>query len=264
MFSQLVPINKDVHAGKKVRPLDSFSFAGNFHLASVMLPEFARAGANYPIVFLEDKEQETFRPVVMLGLEEGNNLFVDADGRWASGYVPAIIRRYPFSLIRTETPDQFLVGIDADSPLLNDTEGNALFNEDGSVGQIMENARQFLGELNQMERLTLDFAKILAVNDLLTPLNMQVQEGGQTRTISGAFMVNEERLNGLSDEVFAQLRKQNFLPGIYAHLLSLAQIDRLLSRKAEADRASAPVAESDNKGSDEKKRSSAGGDTEAA
>lgn len=248
MFAQLVPVNKDAHATKKIRPLDSFAFAAGFHLASVMVPEFGRTAASYPIVFLEDKEQDTFRAVAMMGVEEGTNLFVDEAGKWVSGYIPAIIRRYPFSLIRTEDKDQFLVGIDADTPLLNDSEGAPLFKEDGSPTELLEGAKQFLGELNAMENLTLEFAKFLTQHNMLTPLNLQVQEPDGTRNISGAYVVNEERLNGLSDEVFAELRKRGYLPAIYAHLVSLAQIDRLLMMKAQRlEKAEAPAKASGKK-----------------
>jgi len=237
MFAQLVPVNKDAHAAKKLRPLDSFAFASGFHLASVMIPEFGRAAASYPIVFLEDKEQDTFRPVAMMGVEEGANLFVDEAGKWKSGYIPAIIRRYPFSLIRTETPEQFLVGIDGETSLLNDTEGTALFKEDGEPSELLEGAKQFLGELNQMELMTLEFAKFLAQHNMLTPLNLQVQDATGVRNISGAYVVNEERMGNLSDETFGELRKKGYLPAIYAHLVSLGQIDRLLMMKAEHSQA---------------------------
>ncbi|MEY3201694.1 MAG: hypothetical protein RIR70_1244 [Pseudomonadota bacterium] len=247
MFAQLVPVNKDVHATKKIRPIDSFSFAASFHLASVMIPEFGRASASYPIVFLEDKEQDAFRPVAMMGVEEGANLFVDDAGKWKSGYIPAIIRRYPFSLIRTETPDQFLVGIDGDSALLSDSEGAALFKEDGNPSELLEGAKQFLGELNQMELFTTEFAKFLAQHNMLTPLNLQVQEASGVRNISGAYVVNEERLNNLSDETFAEFRKKGYLPAIYAHLVSLGQIDRLLMMKAERLQAEQPAKSSSKK-----------------
>lgn len=243
MFSQLVPINKEAHARKKLLSLKNFSYAESFHLASVMVPEFGRAAASYPIVFLQDKEQDGFRPVAMLGVDEGINLMVDAEGNWPKGYIPAIIRRYPFSLIKLEpqasaegnTEDQFLVGIDATDTTLGDenSEGAALFTDEGSPAEILLTAQQFLGELQQMEKLTLEFSKFLASHNMLTPLNLQVQDGSGLRNIAGAYVINEERLTGLSDETFNTMRKLGYLPAIYAHLLSLFQIDRLLSLKAE-------------------------------
>jgi hypothetical protein len=198
-------------------------------------------------VFLEDKDLNTFRAVGMLGVEEGVNLFIDEAGKWVSGYIPAILRRYPFSLIRTEDQDQFLVGIDGNTALLGDTEGAPLFKEDGSPSDLLEGAKQFLGELNAMENITLEFAKFLTQHNMLTPLNLQVQEASGVRNISGAYVVNEERLGNLSDEVFGEFRKRGYLPAIYAHLVSLGQIDRLLMMKAERDQASEPPAKATGK-----------------
>src|SRR3989344_3008777 len=41
----------------------------------------------------------SFAPVVVLGLDEGENLFVDASGEWdRSAYFPAFVRRHPFCI----------------------------------------------------------------------------------------------------------------------------------------------------------------------
>ena len=45
MFEQVVPVNKERHAGKKVRPSNDFGFAAGFHIAYVTTHEFARAAA---------------------------------------------------------------------------------------------------------------------------------------------------------------------------------------------------------------------------
>ena len=78
MFQQLVPVNKSRHAATRIKQIEGFGFASQFHIASVMVHEFARASAIYPVVFLEDKAQDEFRPVALMGLEQGENLFVDA------------------------------------------------------------------------------------------------------------------------------------------------------------------------------------------
>ena len=72
--------------------VSGFGFASGFHIAYVTMQEFARAASIFPIVFLEDKDKDEFRPVVLLGLNAGENLFVGKDGKWQASYVPAIIR----------------------------------------------------------------------------------------------------------------------------------------------------------------------------
>lgn len=229
MFEKVVPVNKERHASKRVKEISNFGFADQFHIAYVTMHEFARTASIYPIVFLEDKAQDEFRPVALLGLDAGKNLFVGENGKWDASYIPAIIRRYPFALANTGTEGQFTICIDEASDLVSNSEGAALFGEDGSPSQVMENVKRYLSELQQMDTLTRGFAKFLAEHNLLTPLNMRVREQDRVKNIAGCYVINEERLNNLSDELFKDIRAKRYLPAIYAQLISLAQIERLVA-----------------------------------
>lgn len=232
MFNKLIPLNKFTHAKTRVKPIENFAFAKPFHIASIMVHEFGRAASVYPIVFLEDKDQDVFKPVAMLGLEAGENLFVDESGMWKASYVPAIIRRYPFALARNpEQPEQLSVCIDEESPVVSTEEGQALFDESGEPTKVVENVKRYLGEMHQMELFTREFAKFLAENNMFTPLAMRVRYAGQLRSVTGCYVVNEERLNNVSDTRFLELREKRYFAPIYAHLTSVAQLERLAMLK---------------------------------
>ncbi|WP_044412179.1 SapC family protein [Thiomicrospira microaerophila] len=227
MFTKLVPVNKEAHKDLKVKPLDGFGFAKDFHIASVMVHEFVRAASVYPIVFLEDKEKDEFRPVALLGLDAGNNLFVAEDGKWQASYVPAIIRRYPFALASTGQENQFTVCVDEDSPYVGNEEGAALFGEDGEPTEVIENVKRYLGELQQMEAFTKEYCRFMAEHNLFTPLNMRVRDQDKIKNITGCYVINEERLNNLSDTLFLEIKNRRYVAPVYAHLTSLSQIERL-------------------------------------
>lgn len=233
MFKKLVPVNINQHKKLKISNIQGFDFASNFHIASVMAHEFVRAAAIYPIVFLEDKEQDVFRPVVLMGLDANQNLFVGDDGKWKASYIPAIIRRYPFALAKTDMADQYTVCIDEESGLLNEKDGAPLFNDDGTPSEIMENVKKYLGELQQMEVITRDFCSYMKENNMFTPLNMRVRQVETVKNIAGCYVINEERINNLSDERFIELRTKRYLPVVFAHLNSLSQIERLLNLTGE-------------------------------
>jgi hypothetical protein len=233
MYTSLVPVNKTRHAHKKVRQVQGFEFAKDFHIASIMAHEFARAASIYPVVFLEDKTEDSFKPVALMGLDAGENLFVGADGKWQASYVPAIIRRYPFALAAAGEEGKFTVCIDEGSDLISDTEGAALFDEQGEPAESLENVKRYLGELQMMDTFTREFCKDLSSHNMFTPLNMRVRQSDQVKNINGCYVLNEERLNSLSTEGFVALREKRYLPAIYAHLVSLAQIERLIMLKDE-------------------------------
>lgn len=228
MFQNVVPITKDRHQGKKIKQGGSFEFAGQSHLASVPIHEFPRAASVYPIVFLEDQETSEFRPVALLGLNSGENLFVDSEGNWDASYIPTIIRRYPFALARTDDENRFSLCIDEGSDLVNEEEGEPLFQEEGEPAQVLERAKQYLGELQGMEQVTRRLCQTLKEKYMFTPLNMRVREADSVKNISGAYVINEKKLNDLSDEDFLNLRSENVLYPIYSHLTSIAQTDRLV------------------------------------
>lgn len=242
MFEKLVPVNKSRHARTRIRQVEGFGFASGFHIASVMVHEFARAAATYPVVFLEDKAQDAFRPVALLGLDAGENLFVDANGKWHASYVPAIIRRYPFALASAGQEGQFTVCIDEGSPLVSETEGVALFDEQGEPTEAIENVKRYLGELQQMDAFTRGFSAWFAEHNLFIPLNMRVRNADRVKNITGCYVINEERLNNLSNEAFLELREKRYLPAVYAHLMSLAQMERLMTLKQERAPAAPPAA----------------------
>ena len=231
MFEKLVPVNKSRHADKKIKQVPGFGFAAGFHIASLLMHEFAHAASTYPIVFIEDKDRDSFISVALLGLEAGENLFVDAEDKWQAPYVPAIIRRYPFALAETDQEGQYSVCVDEASPLLSQDEGKALFTDEGEPSELLENVKRYLSELRGMDELTQEFCGFLAEQNMLTPLNLQVRQGDHTQSITGCYVINEERLNNLSDERFLEFRRKRYLPAVYGHLVSLAQIERLVTLK---------------------------------
>ena len=233
MFEKIVPVNKDVHAHTKVAEIASFAFASKLHIAYVTMQEFTRAAAIFPIVFVEDKDKDAFRPVVLLGLNVGQNLFVDNAGKWRASYVPAIIRRYPFALAPGGTDGQYLVCIDEASSLVGTTQGAALFDDRGEPTQVIDNVKRYLSELQQMEAVTHGFTEFLAKHNMFTPLNLSVRDNSQVKSILGCYVINEERLNNLSDELFLEIKNKRYLSAVYAHLISLAQTERLVKLQDE-------------------------------
>ncbi len=234
MFRQLVALNSTRHAGLRVREQSGFGFAARVHMAALMQPEMVRAAATYPIVFVEDREGDGFRPMALFGLREGENLFVAPDGRWLVSYVPAVIRSYPFALSRADPGGRPAVCIDAASELVSLTEGAALFDANGAATPALEAAKGYLASLRQMQAVTDAFCLALAERNLFTPFSMRVQRGAQTLEVDGCYVINEERLDGLPDDRLAGLRERGWLAALYAQVVSLQQIERLEAGPAAA------------------------------
>ncbi|MEN9775566.1 MAG: hypothetical protein RL322_2636 [Pseudomonadota bacterium] len=230
MFRELVALNSNRHWALRIRPQTGFEFARGVHLSALMQAEFVRAAATYPIVFVEDPAIDSFRPMALLGLREGENVFVDTDGTWLASYVPAVIRGYPFVLVRAAgegESERFAVCIDAGSELLSLTDGARLFDASGQPTEALEQARQWLQQIREMQLRTDAFCRALAARNLFTPFAVRARRGDEALEVNGCYVINEERLDGLPDAKLCELRQHGWLSSIYAHLVSLQQFERL-------------------------------------
>jgi len=229
MYNDLLAINKERHAASYVAPVESYAYASNVHVAGVAIHEFPKVAALYPIVFMQAGAGD-FTPVALLGLDEGRNLFVNEQGQWIVSYVPAVIRKYPFTLISKDADStEFVVCVDQASGCIKADEGRPLFTEQGEPAPALQGVIRFLSELQEMDLHTRRFCQQLKALGLLVPLNVELRSNSGVRKVAGAFVVDEVALNNLGAEQKASLQSQNYLPTLYAHLLSLGQFERLVN-----------------------------------
>ena len=230
MFRELVALNSKRHAALRVRPQTGFEFARGVHMSALMQAELVRAAAIYPIVFVEDPDIDSFRPMALLGLREGENVYVDIDGTWLASYIPAVLRAYPFALALAAAEgeaERFAVCIDAASELVSLTEGARLFDSAGAPTEALEQAREWLQQIREMQLRTDAFCRALAARNLFTPFAVRARRGDEALEVNGCYVINEERLDGLPDAKLFELRREGWLSSIYAHLVSLQQFERL-------------------------------------
>ncbi|HET7663130.1 MAG TPA: SapC family protein [Rhodanobacteraceae bacterium] len=232
-YERPVPLNREGHKDLRIKPINNVAFAAKAHSVPLTVAEFGPAARDFPILFGGNSLEEA-GPLAMLGLNQSENAFVDANGQWEAGaYVPAFIRRYPFVL--AEKPegaegDDFTVFLDEDYAGFGTEEGERLFNEDGSDTDTLKNAVRFLGEFQEHVKRTHAFTRRLRELDLLEPRSAQIKDGENTMVINGLFLVNEEKLRQLDEKVAHELLADGSMGWIYAHLLSLSNIDRLKMR----------------------------------
>jgi hypothetical protein len=165
-----------------------------------------------------------------MGLTKEANVFVGPAGQWLGGYVPAVLRSYPFSLGRVAGRDQPVVCIDEDSGLVVDeTAPNAetFFDAAGNPSSTTNSVTEFLQRIEQDQTPTDLAVAALAEAHVLKPWALTVPVGEQQITVEGLYQVDEAALNRLDDASFLKLRKTSGLPVAYAQLLSTGQVSVL-------------------------------------
>jgi hypothetical protein len=234
MYERLTPVNRDQHRALRVKASGQhLNFARETNSLLMAVTELPLAALDLPCVFVASGDQHTMVSVV--GLRDKENLYIDAEGRWdPQSYLPAFIRRYPFVLAEQPGSDQLTVCVDEAFDGLNNTDGEALFTDEGKVTPYLQQLQKFLLDFhNDMQRTTL-FAKRLNELGLLVERNIDFKLGEQHLNLNGFKVVDEDKLRQLAPEVVQELFASGALGWIHAHLLSLNNVSKLgarLSRK---------------------------------
>lgn len=242
IYERAVPITRARHGDWSVKTGSDYLFARNVNSVPLMAAEFASAAAEYPIVFAGSSE--TVMPVVLLGVREKQNAFVDAEGAWTAKYIPAFVRRYPFVFSSSQVGDNFTLCIDEEFTGCNtEGRGERLFDSQGERTQYLQSTLNFLQAYQAQFQRTQAFARRLVELNLLEPMQAQfTMKTGQRGTLGGFLAVSRERVKALSGDVLAGLARSDELELIFTHLQSLRNFTPMVERaEGGADRAATPA-----------------------
>ncbi len=188
---------------------------------------------DYPLAFITTDRGRTFIPVGVLGITGGENLFL-RDGRWDSSvYLPAYLRRYPFCMARVtlDSVEQADRLICVEKTFLSD-DGERMFDDRGAAFPRWQPIEKLLQEYETDLERGREMCAILADYALLEPFTLQasLREGG-AMNLGGMHRVDERRLEFLNAAQHKNLIRKGIMGRIYAHLISLENFARLLTRK---------------------------------
>ncbi len=242
---RLAMLDRKRHAGMRVRPISDWSFARDINAVPLTGVEFSEAARELPIGFVHAGTDEQGKPrivaMALLGLRERENLMVGSDGRWDGHFVPATMRRYPFAFVRTQGSDQLSLVIDENYGGLGATDGELMLSADGEPTDFLQQIMRFLERYEaELQRTELFCARLVAL-DLLRGAEIKGElPGGGPISAAGFYMVDEEKLNKLPDAELLALQRSGMLALIYAHMISMGQVQALAQRiDARAARAAA-------------------------
>lgn len=232
LFNDLTPLSSVEHATWKARATETAPFLSTQHAIPVTIDEFSTAQRYFPIIF---STGENPVPLALMGLNEGVNCFVDAEGKLIEQvYVPAYVRRYPFLLARLrDNSDELSLCFDPTADALGPfDEGDPLFVD----GQPSEATKAILGFCEQFEQAgqrTTAFMKELTDADLLMDgeVAIQMADNEQPFVYRGFQMVNEEKLRDLRGDTLRKMMKSGLLPLVHAHLFSLALMREVFAKQ---------------------------------
>ena len=241
-YNDLMPLNSRDHATWKAKNADAAPWLIGQHAIPLTAEEFPQAARHYPIIFASGDNPV---PLALMGLNEGVNVFVDADGKVTQPiYIPAYVRRYPFLLAKLNpTSEELSLCFDPSADLLGESvDGQDLF-VDGQPSEATKAALGFCEQFEQAGQRTQAFIDELRKHDLLMEGEVAIQQEGNEQPFiyRGFQMINQEKLREMRGDVLRGWAQSGLLPLLYAHLFSLELISQIFGAQVQLGKGPIPA-----------------------
>ncbi|MBM7070299.1 SapC family protein [Actibacterium sp. 188UL27-1] len=222
LYQTLVPLSPEGQGSLGFQADRDFSFAARANAIPLTADEFPMALKDYPIVFSAGAKST---PLALVGMQQGRNDHVTADGSWRTGtYIPAYLRRYPFALVReSDTAERNILCADLSSTLFSTTAApDRMMFEDGKSSKLLTGILEFCNRYEVALHRTRLMVEDAQKHDLIGPSTVSISRGGKTLRVEGFCVVSEERLRDLPDDVLASFARRGVLNIFAAHQMSLS------------------------------------------
>lgn len=232
-----VLLNNVEHRNLKVIQDFSLSPEASQMCVAAFPAEARHAQAHYPLVFAKDGDGK-YQMVALLGLEQGENLFLD-NHRWRASYRPLVIERGPFLIGRSTTDGQekLSIYVDMNDPRVVNEESNHsvdVFLPHGGNSEYIDNIANVLSTLHESQATHAEFVNLLEANKLIESFVVDIElDGSGTSRLSGFYTINEDVLKSLHSDALGELHQKGFLSTIYMMLASMSQLRTLVALKKE-------------------------------
>ncbi|MCK7598583.1 SapC family protein [Microbulbifer sp. CAU 1566] len=236
-MANAVLLNNVEHRELRVITERSGKLGDNSWYALTFPLEFRALQGQYPIFFQKDANTGNFFPLVLLGLQPGENLYLRGE-QWAASHIPLTIRRDPFLIGRQSFVEDGIqksrrvIHIDLDSPRISREQGEPLFLEYGGSSPFLDSVSDMLDAIHMGIEQSEKFVRALQIHGLLESFTLDVTlNNGESSQLKGFYTIDEERLRALNGEDLNDLHKAGFLEAIYMAIASQSQLRRLIDEK---------------------------------
>jgi len=232
-----VILSSETHRNVRVITTRGAEFGENIHMVPVIGDELVNLVLDFPVYLIKSQETGKFGLNALLGFEPGENLYLQGED-WAASYLPLFMRRQPFLLAfsgdgnEMREKQQANIAIDMDSKRINDSEGEAIFNEDGSKTPYLENIIKHLATLGAGLESNEVFIEELTKHDLIEPTQLNVTfSNGDKKSFQGINTIDVVKLFKLKGDVLEPLNNNGFLQACYLVAASMGQVQKLVKMK---------------------------------
>lgn len=233
------------HKDLRINPSFSAELGDNIASTITFITEFAEVQKEYPILFRKDLEKDVYQAVVLFGMQKDENLFLESNPSalqkfpgWNAAYVPAVVRRGPFSIGLRKKQEQNsedvepLVHVDMEHPKISTDSGVRVFLEQGGNSQYLQHMVETLNLIRDGISLNTTMFDAFTRHELIEDVDINIElKNEEKHKLSGFKTINADKLNQLSGEALEELSRSGFLQAAYFVIASLSNIQKLIDIK---------------------------------
>ncbi len=223
MYKNIKVLNPSEHGFFRYTPADNYYFATELPLIPITFSEVKLLCCEFPLVIME--EGGTLQLMLMTGLKR--NSLVDKNGAWKGSYLPAYLRRYPFTLTQNKGSDDIRIAFDIESGLFSSPEGSPLFLEDATPSPALEGVTKLLQAFQNESQITANILKVLKERDLLKPGVILGKKDEAEHKIDGFLIIDKEKVLAQEDTALLETIKNGWMELVELQQLSLGKTDKL-------------------------------------
>lgn len=227
-------------------PVD-YKFAAKTNIIPILVHEAGLASRHYPLVFIPGQNNQAPVLAVMVGVGDGVNRFVDAQGNWRTGtYIPAWVRRYPFLAVRPQEGKDPMLAIDSQAEWIKASGGEAFAMADGTPSPRLQRVLDFQREFQIFAERTESMTKALQEAGVLEEGSLRIDppqntKDAESREINGFLLVSEAKLKALPDAALLKLFKADALGMAYIQLISMGSLSSLMEEPSAPTQSPSPT-----------------------
>ena len=232
-YKDLMPLNMREHEKWRARRSETAPWMVGQHAIPLTVDEFVLAQRDYPIVLR--RKDDGWRAFALLGLDAGENLFLDG-ASWRARYVPALAQRGPFSIGVSGEGDEPMIHIDMDHPRVSRSDGEPLFRDHGGNAPYLDHVARVLQVIYAgAEIAPAMFAEFEAAG-LIAPVTLEIElPDGRKYRVPDCHTIDAAALAGSDGATLAALSARDFLRAAVWIGSSLGNVARLIELKVRAD-----------------------------
>lgn len=229
-MSTVARLDNVEHATLKLRRGHGARFGEAVNQVAVFASEFDQVQREYPILFLRNAEG-SLQAVALLGFDRNENLFLEGE-HWDAAYVPALLRRGPFSIDLSGDEPVIQVDLAHSRIAEEDEDGEPVFKPHGGDAPALGAASAALRVLQAGQAAAAAMSALFDELGLVEAVKLQVQlTEHAVVNFDGYMAVTSEKIATLDGAALARLNRAGLLDVAVFAAASLGTMSRLIARK---------------------------------